>query len=105
MGFRGGNPDLFLTGEIPELLELCPEMRSFRDLVFLLKMLLCPAHEQLPDRRRWSIRETVLEWTHASLKLEVRGFGQLVAIDVARREEKPAWIYRMLQSGRKSRAT
>jgi len=69
MGFDelgGGKEDnaRLLTGEAPELLHLCPELRTLRDVVFLLKLFLCPTAEGLPPRKRWKPSDAALHWSH-----------------------------------------
>jgi hypothetical protein len=54
----------YLTGELPELVELFPELAAFRDLIFLFKLLMCPEQSMLPPRARWRPSDAHLTWAH-----------------------------------------
>ena len=50
---------------MPDLLLLWPELGSFRDLIFLFKMFMCPEHDTLPRKRRWRAADARLHWSLA----------------------------------------
>ena len=73
----------YLTGEEPELLDNFPELRFFRDVVFLFKCLQAPTSDALPTSgRAWRPRDAALEWACAGKRpadgLKVRAFGKLL---------------------------
>ena len=55
---------LYLTGELPELLLLFPELGAFRDLNFLFKLFMCPESAMLPQRAHWRPSDAALVWSH-----------------------------------------
>ena len=54
----------YLTGELPELIELFPELGAFRDLMFLFRLFMCPEQAMLPARKRWRPTDAHLTWCH-----------------------------------------
>ena len=67
-----------LTGESPELLGLCPELATLRDVLFLLRLFMVPTADGLPSRKRWRPCDARLAWSHTGKggTLCVRGFGR-----------------------------
>ena len=76
---------LYLTGELPDILLLFPELAAFRDLLFLFKLFMCPDQAMLPARARWRPADAKLTWRHhreekrskkeSPAALMVSGFG------------------------------
>ena len=70
---------LYLSGEEPELLDLYPEMATFRDIVFYFKAMMVPSSDALPDLRAWAPADAKLSWAwkkdDAGGAFAVKGFG------------------------------
>lgn len=64
MGFPTTNLPLYITGEQPEILYLFPELRYYRDVVFMFKYLMAPTAEVLPEIKPWMQRDAILLWTY-----------------------------------------
>ena len=69
-------PSYYLAGVNPELHILCPELAALRDIVFLLKAMMAPTADLLPEPKKWRPVHAVLEWTVLEDEtLQVSGFG------------------------------
>jgi hypothetical protein len=99
-----------LTGESAELMTLCPELATCRDVAFLLKLLMTPTADGLPPRKRWLSSDARLTWAHAAKGggLTVRGFGR--ELDPAFVEAKadrlpgiPSWLFGGRSGGARAR--
>lgn len=91
-----------LTGESAELVTLFPELATCRDLAFLLKLLMTPTADGLPQRKRWRISDARLVWAHSAKGsgLTVRGFGREIDPGfVEARADRPAGISSWLPFG------
>lgn len=90
-------PEVYLTGEMPELLDCYPELAFFRDVVFTFKALQAPTSDALPSVRAWRPADAALHWASKSnppkprskrdadyrippRQLVIRGFGKVLAI-------------------------
>ena len=97
---------LLLSGDLPELLRLCPELGSFRDLAFLYRLFLCSTQESLPARQRYTPRQAILSWAvHPAgreEKLEVRGFGRSLQIEPAEAGDKKGNWFTKIFAGKKA---
>mmetsp|Transcript_14534 Transcript_14534/g.21938 ORF Transcript_14534/g.21938 Transcript_14534/m.21938 type:complete len:1946 (+) Transcript_14534:90-5927(+) len=56
-------PEVYLTGERPELLDCYPELGLFRDIVFTFKALQAPTSDGLPPVRAWRPEDAALFWS------------------------------------------
>jgi hypothetical protein len=79
MGFRrSASPEFdaaaYISGAAPELLDNYPELGMFRDIVFYLKLMMCPSLEELPAFRRWEPRDAALQWSHETRTAGLPGF-------------------------------
>ena len=63
----------YMIGEDPSLLDMFPEIACFRDTVFLLKALLAPAADTLPDHREWEPNDAILDWSFKAKKAPKSG--------------------------------
>ena len=52
----------YLSGEDPSLTELFPELATFRDLVYITKVMMAPHAEHLPEMRAWTAADARLTW-------------------------------------------
>jgi hypothetical protein len=52
----------FFSGERPELLYECPALMLLRDVVFLLKCMISPSSDELPELKRWMPIDAELKW-------------------------------------------
>jgi len=88
----------YLSGEASDLVSSCPELVCLRDLLFLFKLFLSPSAQALPEprpqcgthERPWACADATLTWQHArekSNRLEVRGFGRVLLVQVGRHVE------------------
>ena len=78
---RGSALPLYLTGELPDLLLLYPELAAFRDLIFVFKLFMCPEQAMLPARGRWRPADARLTWSHAvDEKRAKKGFAPALSV-------------------------
>ncbi|CAM9225977.1 unnamed protein product, partial [Phaeothamnion confervicola] len=77
MGFPREEPWLYLSGENPILLDNYPELGSFRDIVYLLKAMMAPTSDALPEVRPWTPQDARLrwKWKGSDEGYHVKGFG------------------------------
>ena len=72
-----------LTGEDPVLLDNYPELGFFRDIVFILKVLMVPTSDALPEIRAWMPTDAQLTWTYKRKTEKVKNaLGQTKEVDV-----------------------
>ncbi len=65
MGFPRGKEEMYITGELRGILDLYPEIGYFRDLVFMLKLVMLPSTDDLPELKPWTPTDAELTWkTH-----------------------------------------
>jgi hypothetical protein len=76
MGFETGKEDAFITGEIPDVLELYPEIGFFRDLVFMFKLTMVPTSDALPELKAWTPADARLIWSSKQGTFVVNGFNK-----------------------------
>ena len=62
MGYPRGFAGEYLTGARGEVLRDFPELGFFRDIVFLLKTLMCPTNDALPEIKPWGPMDAELRW-------------------------------------------
>ena len=55
---------LYLTGQLPEIIDNYPEVKTFRDLIFLFKLLMVPTATGLPELKCWHPRDADLTWNY-----------------------------------------
>ena len=65
MGFKRGEYVADLTSPTRGLLQLYPEIASFRDIVFMFKLVMVPTLDMLPEVKCWEPEEAVLSWAAA----------------------------------------
>ena len=58
----------YLSGEDRTLLDVFPELGYFRDINFMLRLLMVPAGKTLPQLRRWKSTDAALRWHYMSDK-------------------------------------
>jgi hypothetical protein len=69
-GVNGEPMDLagaYLSGSRRELLREYPELGHFRDIIFMLKTLMTPTSDALPEIRAWDPMEAELKWRYDSV--------------------------------------
>ena len=76
MGFELGREDEFITGELPDILEIYPEIGFFRDLLFMFKLTMVPTSDALPELRAWTPADARLLWTTNKGVFTVTGFNK-----------------------------
>jgi len=83
MGFdrRPERLPYYLSGEDPVLIDLWPELASFRDVVYLFKAMMCPSSSSLPELKPWHPSKARLKWRVVAKEstgplFEVSGFDQ-----------------------------
>jgi hypothetical protein len=66
MGFPHEEKDMkeLLSGENPSLIELYPELATFRDVVFYFKAMMVPSGDALPEMRAWTPEDARLTWRY-----------------------------------------
>eukprot|EP00755_Sulcionema_specki_P035688 Sspe_Gene.21874::Locus_8242_Transcript_1_1_Confidence_1.000_Length_8457::g.21874::m.21874 len=75
--FGGIHATRLLTGERPDLLEVCEELAILRDVTFLLRMLLAPSIEDMPAcNSEWTSSDAKLTWEADKMAMKVHGFGK-----------------------------
>eukprot|EP01060_Flectonema_neradi_P029194 TRINITY_DN3976_c6_g1_i2.p1 TRINITY_DN3976_c6_g1~~TRINITY_DN3976_c6_g1_i2.p1 ORF type:complete len:3023 (+),score=543.42 TRINITY_DN3976_c6_g1_i2:1734-10802(+) len=76
--YGGAHAARLLTGQRSELIEGCEEFIILRDTAFLLRLLLAPNVEDLPEPGKgWSATDACLSWeVGEELKIDVVGFGK-----------------------------
>ena len=65
MGFKRGEYVPDLTSPTRGLLQLYPEIASFRDIIFMFKLVMVPTLDMLPEVKCWEPEEAVLSWAAA----------------------------------------
>ena len=109
---------MYISGRSPELLENYPELGSFRDIIFYLKLMMCPSMDELPPLRRWEPRDAALQWNfeeihsggfpgfRKSISFEFRVNAFARNLSAARKSESKerGLLSRLLGSGKKPRA-
>ena len=63
MGFPRQDGERYVTNELKGLLDLYPEIGFFRDLIFMLKLVMLPSTDDLPELRRWTHTDAEISWT------------------------------------------
>ena len=53
----------YITGERKEIISDFPEFAHFRDLIFLLKLMMAPTADSLPVVKAWAPADALLSWT------------------------------------------
>jgi hypothetical protein len=76
MGFDRDLELEYLTHEDEILLDHYPEVGYFRDIVFMLKLVLVPTSDRLPELKQWTPRDAGLKWSNKDGKYVVTGFGR-----------------------------
>jgi hypothetical protein len=54
----------YLSGEDPSLIEMFPELATFRDLTYLAKAMMAPHENHLPELRAWTAADARLTWKY-----------------------------------------
>lgn len=62
MGYEKGHANAYLTEVEPILLDHYPEISYFRDLIFMLKLVMVPTSDKLPELKAWTPQEARLRW-------------------------------------------
>ncbi|CAM9947763.1 unnamed protein product, partial [Discosporangium mesarthrocarpum] len=77
MGYPRENPWLYLSGDTPELLDVYPELGYLRDIVYLLKAMMAPTSDVLPEVKSWTPADARLHWKWSGPEegYVVKGFG------------------------------
>ena len=89
-GFECDGLAAYWVNQKRAVLDLYPELRAFRDISMLLKFMMSPSVEDLPQIHRWQAEDAELTWSFKNVKsgedvtttFEVRAFE---------REIKPSW--------------
>ncbi|CAM9179352.1 unnamed protein product, partial [Ectocarpus fasciculatus] len=76
MGWQYGREEAYITGEIPDILELYPEIGFFRDLLFMFKLTMVPTSDALPELKAWTPADARLHWSSKQGSFTVQGFGK-----------------------------
>ena len=76
--FRPMNPmtpsdTAYLSGEDEALIEIFPELGTFRDIVYLLKATMVPSGDALPDVKAWLPADAKLQWSWKEKAAEQEG--------------------------------
>ena len=58
----------YITGERREILTDFPEFGSFRDIIYILKTLMAPTSDSLPEVKAWMPSDALLQWTAVYVK-------------------------------------
>jgi hypothetical protein len=58
----------YLTGELPEVLQDFPELGHFRDVVMVLKVMMAPTADALPEARAWAPGDAIIQWSSHFVK-------------------------------------
>jgi len=72
----------YLTGENSAMLDLYPELGTFRDITFMFKAMMVPSGDALPELKAWTPQDAKLVWRFkpptetAAGELLVAGFGK-----------------------------
>ena len=53
----------YITGERKEIIADWPELGYFRDIVFLLKLMMAPTADSLPAVKAWAPADALLTWS------------------------------------------
>ncbi|CAM9378337.1 unnamed protein product [Chrysoparadoxa australica] len=93
---------LYLSGEDPLLTDNYPELAYLRDVVYLLKAVMAPTSDALPEVRPWTPQDAALRWKWKGTEegYHVKGFGRIlecaafVVIDEAEVGRKKANVFR-----------
>jgi hypothetical protein len=85
MGFhRSGSPEQdaadYISGNSPEIMDNYPELGWFRDIVFFLKLMMCPSLEDLPSLCPWEPRDAALQWSSETVMSGILGFRKVEGI-------------------------
>jgi len=82
IGFPNKNLHLYLSGEQSALLDYFPEMRYFRDLVFMFKYFLTPKADVFPPIKKWFQMDAKFTWRwkegEEGRGYEVKAFNQVL---------------------------
>ena len=70
IGFPRNLTAEYLTGQSREVLDDYPELAFFRDIVFILKVLMVPTCESLPEIKAWMPSDARLHWEYKKKKAE-----------------------------------
>ena len=65
---RAAHLGRYLSGEDRTLLDVFPELGYFRDINFMLRLLMVPAGKTLPQLRRWKSTDAALRWHYTAEK-------------------------------------
>lgn len=76
MGYELNREDVYISGELPDILENYPEIGYFRDLVFMFKLMMVPTSDALPELRPWIPADARLIWTAKQGEFTVYGFNK-----------------------------
>eukprot|EP01012_Entosiphon_sulcatum_P062087 TRINITY_DN8821_c0_g1_i1.p1 TRINITY_DN8821_c0_g1~~TRINITY_DN8821_c0_g1_i1.p1 ORF type:complete len:4205 (-),score=604.71 TRINITY_DN8821_c0_g1_i1:28-12642(-) len=70
-----GTVPLYISGELPELGLLYPELPVLRNIVFALRALMAPTSDCLPAVQDWAPTDALLRWSFKDEAFVVSGFG------------------------------
>ena len=70
IGFPRNLTAEYLTGQSREVLDDYPELAFFRDIVFILKVLMVPTSESLPEIKAWMPSDARLHWEYKKKKAD-----------------------------------
>ena len=65
----------YLSGEDEGMIDLFPELATFRDIVYYTKAAMVPSSDALPEMRSWTISDARLGWHWKDDKFAVKAFG------------------------------
>ena len=75
----------YLTGEDDVLLAHYPEVGYVRDIVFMLKLVMVPTSDRLPELKHWTPKDAGLKWGNRDGKYTVLAFGK--SLDCSQEQE------------------
>ena len=87
LGFPTNLREVYLVGEDTELLDNYPEIGYFRDLIFLLKLVMIPSSDGLPEVKMWNPKDAALVWTFHNGEYVVHGFNRRLSCEYPDVEE------------------
>jgi hypothetical protein len=76
VGFERGHEIQYITGVDQLILDHYPEIGFFRDIIFMLKLVMVPTSEKLPELKPWLPTEAALHWSLDGDQYVVHGFNR-----------------------------
>ena len=78
MGYPTGDIQMmgqYLSGENRSIIDIYPEFQYFRDINFMLRLLMVPSNENMPRRTKWKATDAELTWCYVPPKKNNSSIG------------------------------